>query len=312
MPLHCITPTIKHEALSIELNKNIWLKMDCYQPVLSFKIRGIGHLCEQAKQQGYTDLVAVSGGNAGYAAAYAGLHLGMSATVFMPAHISGVTKQKLMQLGANVEQVGDSFDDAYIAANAYIAKHKAFFVHPFDHADIWTGHSTLVDELVHQVTQPLSTANINKPQAIVLSVGGGGLMCGVIQGLIKHGWGDVKIIAVETQGTNSLETSAQQKSLVTLDKTSGIATSLAAKKVAQQAFDYSQNYDVTCISVSDEDALQACVKFSHDKNVLVEPACGATLAIAYSQKYQYLLDGMQDILFVVCGGINTHYIKTTA
>jgi threonine dehydratase len=48
-------------------------------------------------------------------------------------------------------------------------------VPPFDHADIWTGNASLASELVAQLA--------GKPAAIVLSVGGGGLLCGVLQGL---------------------------------------------------------------------------------------------------------------------------------
>lgn len=56
---------------------------------------------------------------------------------------------------------------------------------PFDDPLIWEGNSTIVDELV--------AANV-KPGAIVLSVGGGGLLCGVQRGLERHAWNDVKVM----------------------------------------------------------------------------------------------------------------------
>lgn len=70
------------------------------------------------------------------------------------------------------------------------------------------GHSSIVKEL----KETMST----KPGAIVLAVGGGGLLCGVAQGLVEVGWGDVPIITMETIGANSFHASTKAGKLVTL------------------------------------------------------------------------------------------------
>ena len=70
--LHLQTPVFENPAINQRLNKKIYLKMECYQPVGSFKIRGIGALCQEAVQSGVDHLVCSSGGNAGYAAAAPG------------------------------------------------------------------------------------------------------------------------------------------------------------------------------------------------------------------------------------------------
>ena len=49
-----------------------------------------------------------------------------------------------------------------------------------DHPKLWEGHSTIVDDLVWQCPE--------KPDSIVLSVGGGGMMNGVVEGLVRNGW----------------------------------------------------------------------------------------------------------------------------
>jgi L-serine/L-threonine ammonia-lyase len=302
LALHHITPLLKQYAISQTLHKDIWLKMDCYQPIQSFKIRGIGHLCVHAKQQGYTHLVSASGGNAGYATAYAAYQLGMQATVFMPKHISIHTQNKLKQLNASVVIVGDSIDEAQQVAQTYVSEHNAFFIPPFNHPLIWDGHVSIVDELYTQMQ--------HKPDAIVLSVGGGGLLCGIMKGLEKYHWQhDVAVITSETLGTNSLKQSIDLNELIALKSTQGIATSLAAKKVAQQAFDYAQKYQVKCMSVTDAESLNACVRFAREQNTLVEPACGATLAILYN--HAYALENYKNIVFIICGGINTHLLNIT-
>ena len=67
-PLHLNTPLLPHRALSLSLDKQVWLKMDNLQPSGSFKLRGIGLMCQRAAAQGATHFVCPSGGNAGFAA----------------------------------------------------------------------------------------------------------------------------------------------------------------------------------------------------------------------------------------------------
>jgi len=82
-PLHIWTPTIESKPLEEITGKKVWLKMECYQPVGSFKIRGIGRICQYFATQGKKHFVSSSGGNAGLAVAYAGRQLGIKVTVFL-------------------------------------------------------------------------------------------------------------------------------------------------------------------------------------------------------------------------------------
>jgi threonine dehydratase len=75
--LHIQTPIIRDAEVEAALGKIVWLKMECLQPIGSFKIRGIGLLCQELKSAGCTRFVSSSGGNAGYAVAYAGRELSL-------------------------------------------------------------------------------------------------------------------------------------------------------------------------------------------------------------------------------------------
>ena len=138
------------------------------------------------------------------------------------------------------------------------------------------------------------------PDAVVLSVGGGSLLSGVAAGLKKHGLAHIPIYAVETQGTASLHASIVAQQHVELDQVSGIATTLAAKKVCQNAFEVSQALEVRSLVVSDQDTVDACLKFIDDHRILVEPACGATLSVLYDQAIQF--KPTDQVLVIVCGG----------
>ncbi|MNE26111.1 Phenylserine dehydratase [compost metagenome] len=140
-----------------------------------------------------------------------------------------------------------------------------------------------------------------KPDAVVLSVGGGGLFSGVCEGLARNAWGQVPVFAVETAGAASLAAAMAQKQLVALDSVNTVATSLAAKQVCQRAFQWTQERPVHSHVISDREALDACERFLADQRILVEPACGAALALAYAPTAA--LKQYQKVLVIVCGGV---------
>ena len=290
MPLHLNTPLIESRALSLTAGRSIWLKMEALQPPGSFKIRGLGAACEYHATQGKKHLVSSSGGNAGIAVAYAGRRLSIPVSVFVPETTTETAKALIRQEGANVFIHGASWQEANEAALACLDEASAF-IHPFDDPLLWTGHATLIDEVV---------AAGHSFDAVVLSVGGGGLLAGVAEGLERNGLAHLPIVAVETQGAASLAASVQADERVELPAITSIATSLGARRVCARAFQLAQTRSVHCVVVDDQQALAACARFLDDHRVLVEPACGASLALPYDR--HSILDPYQQPLIVVCGG----------
>ncbi|HEN8711148.1 TPA: pyridoxal-phosphate dependent enzyme [Pseudomonas putida] len=289
MTLHIHTPLIESRPLSLAAGRSIWLKLDALQPCGSFKLRGVGHACEVHHARGARHFVSSSGGNAGLAVAYAGRQLGVPVTVVVPETTTDRAKELLHQEGAKVVVHGSSWQEANALAQTLVGPDDAF-IHPFDDPLLWAGHASLVDEVA---------ATGYKPDAVVLSVGGGGLLSGVVEGLKRNGWSDVPVLAVETDGAASLHAAVQAGHPVELERLTSVATSLGAKRVADQALACVQEHPVHSVLVSDRAALEACERFLADHRVLVEPACGAALALAYEAGR---LDGYQNVLVVVCGG----------
>lgn len=296
--IHVETPLLENAQLNRQLGKQVLFKMECYQPVGSFKARGVGALCEQAQREGYTQLITSSGGNAGFAAAYAGRKLGIDVTVVVPEKTTEMAKSRMQAEGANVIVHGAAWDEANEHAMQLLSEQDgAFFVHPFDHEIIWQGHSTLVDELVTQME--------GKPDAIVVAVGGGGLLVGVLEGMYHHGWSDVPVLAVETKGADSFAQSVAAGKLVTLPAITSIATTLGARTVTPRLMDWTKQHDIRPIVVSDADAVQASLQFADDMRVVTEPACGAALSLCYANA-RYL-DEFDRVIMVVCGGAGITY-----
>jgi len=295
------TPLIESRHLSERIGKKVFLKMECFQPSGSFKNRGIGKLVEFYSKQGKKGIVATSGGNAGLAAAFAAGQLNIPAKVVVPKSALPFMIDKIRKEGAEVIQHGAHWSEANELAQE-IAKTNDFgYVSPFDHPQIWKGHATLVHEI--------GETGI-KPDAIVLSVGGGGLMNGVVHGLWNVGWMNTAVITSEPEEPSALAQSVAAGKRVFLDHPRSVATSLCAPYISEETFELTKKHLVIPQIVSDESTTSACIQFAEDHRVLVEPACGAALALLY--KNVAALSDFHTIVVVVCGGnlVNCDMIQT--
>jgi L-serine/L-threonine ammonia-lyase len=274
--------------------------MEALQPCGSFKVRGIGFACQRHLERGRRRFVASSGGNAGLAVAYCGRRLGVPVTVVVPESTSERAQRLIRDESAEVVVHGQSWQEAHEHALTLVDGDAAY-VHPFDDPLIWEGHASLVDEVV--------AAGL-EPDAVVLSVGGGGLLCGVAEGLGRAGLTDVHLVTSETIGADSFHRAVLAGELVELARITSVATTLGAKKVARQALDVARRFRVTSRVVTDREAIRACLAFADDHRVVVEPACGAALALVY-QNVDALRDA-EDVLLIVCGGAGVTYPELVA
>lgn len=292
-PLHIDTPLFESRPLSILASRSVWLKLDALQPPGSFKIRGIGHACQEYVRRGAGRLISSSGGNAGIAVAYAGRHLSVPVLIVVPETTSELARALIRREGAEVIVHGDSWQEANELAESTVEESDVL-VHPFDDPLVWRGHSSLIDEVAGSGV---------KPGALLVSVGGGGLLCGLVEGMRRNGWSDVPVIAVETEGADSLAQSVRAGHRVELSAITSLAITLGAKKICQRAFDCARNHPLRSVVVSDRAAVSACQRFLADHRVVVEPACGASLAAVYDGAPE--LDDLDSVLVVVCGGATT-------
>jgi L-serine/L-threonine ammonia-lyase len=289
-PLHIVSPIWESPALSAAIGTPVLLKMDALQPATSFKIRGMGRLCQERAAAGARRFVCASGGNAGLATAYAGRQLGLPTTIVVPQRTGAHARALIRREGAELIEHGDAWDEAHAFAQTLLDAETAY-IHPFDDPLVWAGNATIVEELAAQGV---------RPGALVVSVGGGGLLCGVVEGLIAQGWHDVPVLAVETEGAASYAAALAAGAPVRLATIHSIAVTLSARQVALRAVELAQTHPIVSWLVSDRVAVDACLQFADDQRILVEPACGAALAAVAQQAAP--LVGRDPIVVVVCGG----------
>ena len=292
--MHRHTPLVPDRAASLRLDADVRLKLDTLQPTGSFKLRGMGYLAHRYHAEGLTHMVSSSGGNAGIAAAYAGRVLGMQVTVVVPKTTNKDAIARIRAESAEVVVFGEVWDEADTEARRVAHTLGAGYVSPFDHPALWDGHGTLIDEVV---------ADGFRPDLVIVSVGGGGLLTGVARGLERNDLSETAIVAAETHGAASYSAALRAGRPVDIGAIQSVAKSLGARRVSQAAVDVAATREVLTMQVSDAAAVDASVAFLNTQRMLVEPACGASLALLAAPVPR--LERAERVLCVVCGGVTT-------
>ena len=299
-PLHLETPLLESRSLIRKVDGAVWLKMEALQPCGSFKVRGIGHACQTYVQRGAKRLICSSGGNAGLAVAYAGRRIGVPVTVVVPQTTAERARMLIELEDAEVIVHGENWNAAHARALQMVGPDAAY-LHPYEDPLIWQGHSTVVDEI----------AAAGLPvDLIVLCVGGGGLLCGVMEGLKRNGLDNVPVLAMETRGADSFHQAVQAGRVVELPAIDSIASSLGARSVSPRALQWTHQHEIIPRTVSDREAVDACLAFARDHRLIVEPACGASLAAVYQSLD--VLAGRRNVVVIVCGGVGVTFEKLQA
>jgi L-serine/L-threonine ammonia-lyase len=283
----------------------VLFKLDYLQPSGSFKDRGIGHMIKTlSEDRQLSKLLCSSGGNAGLAVATAGKKLGLPVSVFVPTTTSAMMQAKIKDTGATVFVGGENWNAADLECRkALTLDPAAAYIPPFDHPLIWEGNSSIVSEVVASEKD----MNLPSPDAWVVSVGGGGLLAGILKGVARNelssdASSSSRVFALETDGAASFAAAKKHGKVVSLSKIDTVATSLGALAVTPATLLDGVNCE--SVVVSDKQAVNACVQFANDHRVLVEPGCGTALSMIYEPTLLRRLSeyGVKKVCIVVCGG----------
>ena len=144
-------------------------------------------------------IVAASAGNHGQGVARAARKLGCDCIIFMPLSTPEVKQNEVMRHGGDhvqIRLIGDSYDEAGLAAREYCEEVGAVYVHPYNDLATMGGQGTLADEIVMSGEGPFDR--------VYIAIGGGGLAASVSCWLKRY-WPDCKIIGVEGKGPGLYE-----------------------------------------------------------------------------------------------------------
>jgi threonine dehydratase len=251
------------------------LKLECWQPTGSFKVRGATNLLSAlGPAERRRGIVAASAGNHALGVAFAASCLGdVRATLFVPETAPRAKLDKLRSFPVEVRVVGRTYDDAVLAAEAWQRERGAVLVHAFEDARTAAGQGTLALELLEQC---------ERPALVLVPVGGGGLLAGVATAL-KARVPDVEIVAVQPEASPAFAESLRQgRALLTYDAGPTLADGLAGG-IGQIGFDHRELVDGV-VAVSEGEIEDAIVALVARDQLLVEASAAVAVAAVRSGK----------------------------
>ena len=291
-----VTPLQHNERLSEQYDANVYFKREDLQPIRSFKLRGAYHkIYKLSDAERKLGIVCASAGNHAQGVALACNKLGIKGTIFMPVP---TPKQKLNQVrmfgGENIETrlVGDTFDDAYAAAQSFKDKSKSIFIHPFDDKDVVIGQATLALELLEQSQAPIDY--------ILVPIGGGGLISGVLH-VFKTLSPSTKVIGIEPEGAPAMHQSLERGKNTELNSIDPFVDGAAVRKVGDDAYELCDNYLDKLLLVSEGKICQSILKLYNREAIVVEPA--GAMSTASLKMIGEEIKG-KNVVCLICGGNN--------
>ena len=249
--------------------RSLILKCEHHQPAGAFKIRGasnaIASLSPEALRRG---VVTYSSGNHGQAVSLAAMRLGIPAVIVMPKTATQIKVDGVKRYGGEVILEGTTTIERKTRAEQEVASRGLTMIPPFDDARVIAGQGTCALEIMEQVPDVA---------AIVVPVGGGGLLSGVAAAvkLLKP---SIKVIGVEPAGAAKMSASLKAGHPVTMDTTASIADGLMPVRPGDLTFAHTQAFVDAVITVEDAQIAKAALWLFYEAKQVVEPSGAATTA----------------------------------
>jgi len=222
------SPQYVHEGLSRRLGVPVIVKVETANPIRSFKGRGtwiaIRDLAGEGRIGPDRPIACVSAGNFGQGVAYAARALGIPAVVFASRHANRGKIERMRLLGAQVIEVGEDFDEARDASEAYAAKHPVELLVDGDDPRISTGAATLALE----VTDGVAAGDLPAPVIVMVPVGNGALINGVGAWLRSEAPG-CRIVGVQAEGAAAMTLSFNAGRPIDTDTVATFADGIASR-----------------------------------------------------------------------------------
>ena len=285
------TPLEHSPVFSERSGANIYLKLENLQQTCSFKARGAFNklmtLDEAARQAG---CVAASSGNHGAAVAFAMQKLGVRGVVFVPEQTSPVKVDAIRRAGAEVQYFGTDGLDTENHARQYAADNDMTYLSPYNDAAVIAGQGTCGVEISRQQS-PVD--------AVVVAVGGGGLIAGV--GVyLKTVNPDVKVISCQPAASAVMTESVRAGEILDLPSEATLSDGTAGGiEAGAVTFDLCREVVDQHITVDETEIAEAMRQFIDGHHMLLEGAAGVALA-----GLSYLDASLRgkNVVAIVCGG----------
>jgi len=293
-----LSPCARSETLSRFTGTDAWLKLENLQMTGAYKERGaLNKLLVMAPADRERGLITASAGNHAQALAYHAGRLGAKATIVMPEATPIMKVANTRAHGARVVLHGANYDEAYAEARRLEQVERLAFVHPFDDPDVIAGQGTIALEVLDQ-----------EPglDAIVVPVGGGGLVSGVAVAA-KTLKPALRVIGVETELLPCMLQAVEAGRPVTLEPATTVADGIAVKRAGDLTLEHVRRYVDEIVTVSEEEIASAILYLLEREKTVVEGA-GAVAVAALLQKKVRGLEGKKTASIISGGNIDVNLV----
>ena len=290
------TPLEPSARLSSRVDAQVWLKREDLQTVRSYKIRGaynfIVQLDEDVRARG---VVCASAGNHAQGVAYACRRLGATGRVYVPGTTPRQKRERIATLGgAHIEVivVGETYEDAFAAANEDAQRTGATLVPAFDDVRTVAGQGTVAPEVIAQLGFV--------PDVVVVPVGGGGLLAGVGSWL-RERHPEVRIVGVEPAGAACMAAALDAGRPVRLPGLDSFVDGAAVREAGAVTYPLIRESGAELTAVAEGAVCTEMLAMYQSDGIIAEPA-GALAAASLGTVVQ--VEPGQTVVCLVSGGNN--------
>jgi threonine dehydratase len=293
-----LSPCARSETLSRLTGTVAHLKLENLQMTGAFKERGaLNKLLLMSAADRDRGLIAASAGNHAQGVAFHAGRLGVKATIVMPEATPIMKVANTRAHGARVVLHGANYDEAYAEARRLEQAEKLTFVHPFDDPDVIAGQGTIGLEILEQEPET---------EAVVVPIGGGGLVSGIATA-VKALRPGAKVIGAQTEMLPCMLQAVEAGRPVTLEPANTVADGIAVKRAGDLTLAHVQKYVDEIVTVSEEEIASAILYLLEREKTVVEGA-GAVGVAALMQRKIRGLEGRKVVVVVSGGNIDVNLV----
>lgn len=261
------TPLHRSPRLSARTGLDVWLKREDLQDVRSYKARGAYNLISQLSDaERAAGVTCASAGNHAQGVAFACSRTGVRARIHLPRTTPRQKRERIVALGGDFVDVvvdGDTYDDAAALSHAYALASGATPVPAFDDVRTIAGQGTVAAEVLDQLPSP--------PDAVVVPVGGGGLLAGVLA-LLAHRSPGTRVLGAEPAGAASMAAALDAGGPVDLPDLDGFIDGAAVRRVGSTTYDAARAGRPTMLAVPEGLVCVEMLDLYQSDGIIAEPA----------------------------------------
>lgn len=292
------TPLLTSRQLSEATGYDVRLKAEMFQRVGSYKIRGpLNKFALMPEEQKKRGVVCSSAGNHAQGVALAAKIHGIRAVVCMATNATPAKIAATRGYGAEVVLHGTIWDEANEKAKELVRDQGLTYVHPFDDEQLIAGQGTLGLEIVQDWPDV---------DALVVPIGGGGLISGVSMAVKSHN-PKARIIGVESSDGPAMKRSVDAGHLETIDcKT--IIDGLRVRRVGEINLSVVQRFVDEIVTLPDREIFEAMIWVMERCKLIVEGAAAAPVG-ALLQGLVKLPKGSRVAVVLSGGNLNLDQLR---